>query len=272
MSKFAFIFRTSLLFSALAAPCAVLALPVVTSGSGVDAAALQPTVDAFRTALGGANNGVGGTFPNGRREINWDGVPDGFSSPNFLPANFFNANSPRGAVFSTTFEDGNTGFNNFLVSAKASTGLPVRFAEINPQYATSFQTFSAERLFTARNSHVIEVQFFVPGTNTPAFVSGFGVVFADVDSSSGIGRSVIRCVDAAGNVSAAASAPVLDGGLSFVGIAFDQPAEGCARVIIIQGKDSLLPANSDGGAVDVVAMDDFIYGEPQPIFDRVTAP
>ena len=272
MTKHPHIFRPSLLMLALAAPCAALAAPIVTSGSGVDAAALQATVDAFRAALGGANNGVGGTFPTGRREINWDGVPDNFSSPNFLPPNFFNANSARGAVFSTTFEDGGTGFNSFLVSARASSALPVRFADINPQYATSFQTFSAERLFTTRNGHVLEVQFFVPGTNTPAVVSGFGVVFADVDSASGVGRSVIRCVNAAGDVSAAASAPVLDGGLSFVGIRFDQTGEGCARVIIIQGKDSLLPANSDGGAIDVVAMDDFIYGEPQPIFNLVTAP
>ena len=245
---------------------------VITRAEGANAAAIQATVDAFRAGIGGANNGVGPPAAAGRREINWDGVPDSFSAPNFLPPNFFNANSARGAVFSTTFEDGGTGFNSFLVSARASSALPVRFADINPQYATSFQTFSAERLFTTRNGHVLEVQFFVPGTNTPAVVSGFGVVFADVDSASGVGRSVIRCVNAAGDVSAAASAPVLDGGLSFVGIRFDQTGEGCARVIIIQGKDSLLPANIDGGAIDVVAMDDFIYGEPQPIFNLVTAP
>ena len=35
----------------------------------------------------------------GRREINWDGVADGFAAPNNLPANFFNKNSPRGVVF-----------------------------------------------------------------------------------------------------------------------------------------------------------------------------
>ena len=74
----------------------VSAAPVVRQGSGVSAAALQSIVDQFRTDLGGANNGVGGSFISGRREVNWDGVPDNFSEPNNLPVDFFNVNSPRG--------------------------------------------------------------------------------------------------------------------------------------------------------------------------------
>ena len=56
---------------------------------------IQATVDAFRAFLG-TNNGVGGSFSDGRREINWDAVPDAFAAPNLLPAGFFNVNSPRG--------------------------------------------------------------------------------------------------------------------------------------------------------------------------------
>ena len=59
--------------------------PVVRQGSGANTAALQAIVDQFRTDLGGANNGVGGSFRTGRREINWDGVPDNFSEPNNFP-------------------------------------------------------------------------------------------------------------------------------------------------------------------------------------------
>lgn len=53
--------------------------------SGASPAAIQAKVDEFRAALG-ALNGVGGSFASGRREINWDGVPSGFSAPNLLPA------------------------------------------------------------------------------------------------------------------------------------------------------------------------------------------
>src|SRR5215510_7611131 len=71
------------------------------SASGANPAAILATVDSYRAALGTLNPNVAGSFGTGRREINWDGVPDGFSAPNNLPANFFNANSPRGAVFFT---------------------------------------------------------------------------------------------------------------------------------------------------------------------------
>lgn len=47
-----------------------LAGPLVRQASGPNAAAIQATVDQFRTDLGGANNGVvAGSQPTGRREI-----------------------------------------------------------------------------------------------------------------------------------------------------------------------------------------------------------
>src|SRR6266545_7809619 len=69
-------------------PVAASADPEVFEASGATAADIQAAVDAFRDFLG-PNNGIGGTFPDGRREINWDGVPDAFSAPNLMPANFF---------------------------------------------------------------------------------------------------------------------------------------------------------------------------------------
>src|SRR3954447_14633263 len=84
--------------------------------AGADAAAITPTRDAFREAVGGgAVAGANGSFGGVRREINWDGVPDARADPNPLPADFFNVTSPRGVVFSTP----GTGF---LVSA--NSGLP----------------------------------------------------------------------------------------------------------------------------------------------------
>ncbi|MET0754113.1 MAG: VCBS repeat-containing protein [Pyrinomonadaceae bacterium] len=241
----------------------ISAAPVVRQGSGANTAGLQSIVDQFRTDLGGANNGVGGLFTTGRREINWDGVPDAFSEPNDFPVDFFNVNSPRGVIFNAIEDETGAALNKFAVSATEASGVPVRFGNMNAAYSAIFQTFSAQRLFTMRNAHMMEITFVVPGTSTPATVSGFGVVLADVDSATGGNRSLIRVYGVDGRQLSAASAPVLDNGLSFVGISFNA-GERIARVVIESGNAPLNATNTDGvGGVDVVAMDDFIYGEPR---------
>src|SRR5919109_280831 len=96
----------------LLVPTITIAAPVVFEAAGAEPADIQAAVDDFRAFLGDLNPNVPGAFPDGRREINWDGVPDAFAAPNNLPANFFNFNSPRGVVFSTP----GTGFQ---VSANA---------------------------------------------------------------------------------------------------------------------------------------------------------
>ena len=242
----------------------IFAAPVVRQGTGANTAALQAIVDQFRTDLGGANNGVGGSFVSGRREINWDGVPDAFSEPNNFPVDFFNVNSARGVIFNSIENETGAALNQFAVSSNTASGVPVRFGNINASYSTIFQTFSAQRLFIARNATIMEVNFVVPGTNIPATVSGFGVVFADVDSATGGSRSLIRLYGPDGRqLPGAASAPVLDNGLSFVGVSYNG-GERVARVVIEFGNAALSASNNDGvNGVDVVAMDDFIYGEPK---------
>ena len=109
---------------------AVGAAPIITTfeAAGADAAAIMPTRDAFRVAIGGGTvAGADGSFGGLRREINWDGVPDAVSDPNLLPATFFNVNSPRGAVFSTP----GTGF---LVGANAGQAAPILFG-----FSTTFR-------------------------------------------------------------------------------------------------------------------------------------
>ena len=243
---------------------AIAAAPVVRQGSGANTAALQAIVDQFRADIGGFNNGVGGSFRTGRREINWDGVPDAFSEPNNFPVDFFNVNSPRGVIFNAIEVDTGAALNQFAVSSNTASGVPVRFGNINANYSTIFTTFSAQRLFIARNTSVLEVNFVIPGTNIPATVSGFGVVFADVDSATGGNRSLIRLYGPDGRqLPGAASAPVLDNGLSFVGVSYNA-GERIARVVIECGNIGLSASNNDGvDGVDVVAMDDFIYGEPR---------
>lgn len=227
--------------------------PVTFSAAGADPASIQATVDAYRTALGALNPNVAGSFASGRREINWDGVPDGFSDPNNLPANFFNVNSPRGVVFSTP----GTGFQ---VSANAvnPTSTPIEFGNINATYPSIFQTFSPQRLFTALGSNVVDVNFFVPGSTTTATTSGFGAVFTDVDNADATSVAFFDEMGAALGTFFVAPA---NNGLSFLGVLFNA-GERVGRVRITSGNAALGPNDSPPGA-DVVVMDDFIYAEPQ---------
>jgi hypothetical protein len=227
---------------------------VIRSGSGANAAAIQSAVDQFRTDLGALNSNVSGSFGTGRREINWDGVPDAFAAPNNLPADFFNVNSPRGAVFSTA----GTGFQ---VSANSSnpTSTPVEFNNINATYSSLFAPFSAQRLFTSLSSNITDVSFFFPGSTTAAQVRGFGAVFSDVDLPN---VTSIQFFDK-NNVSLGSFfAPVAAGNetLSFLGVSFATPS--IARVRITAGNAALGSGVNESVATDLVAMDDFIYGEP----------
>ena len=234
-------------------PVAASAAPQVFEASGVTPNDILNTVTAFRNFLGD-NNGIGGTFPTGRREINWDGVPDAFSAPNLLPANFFNSNSPRGVVF---FTPGTAGFQ---VSANSinPTNTPVRFGNIHPVYPALFSTFSPQRLFSALDSNITETLFFIPGTTQSATSKGFGAVFTDVN----VGNSTkIEYFDVNGNLLFSGNVlpgPTSRGSLSFLGVGFDTANVFLVR--ITSGNRILKTPNRD-----VVVMDDFIYGEPQAL-------
>ena len=245
-------------------PAITLAGPVARRQAGANAAAIQSTVDQFRADLGGVlNPNVPGSQPTGRREINWDGVPDTFSAPQMLPGDFFNVNSPRGAVFTTP----GTGFQLSMDDDAPADADPdqVRFGHFNPAYATAFVTFSPQRLFAPVGSTIVDVTFRVPGTNRPATVRGFGVVFTDVDV---FGATTVEFFDPLGKrlpVAEDDTKPfVSPNGVSFLGVSFDA-GERIARVRITMGEVDLATGGADGVAGDAVAMDDFIYGEPQAI-------
>ena len=243
-----------LAFAALAAGS--IAVPasaqVVYSAAGPAAADITATVNAFRADLGTLNPSVAGSFDSGRREINWDGVPDAFAAPNALPANFFNVNSPRGVVLNTP----GTGFE---VSADSvnPTSTPTQFGDIDPSYPGLFQPFSAERLFTPIGSNITDVTFFVPGSATPAFVTGFGAIFSDVDLAN---TSSLTFFGAGGTFLGTWFVPSIVGNetFSFLGIRFDDPIVSSVR--ITSGNRALAPGNT---LEDLVVMDDFIYGEPR---------
>jgi hypothetical protein len=238
--------------------------PTVFQAAGPNIASIQNTIDQYRAALGATNNGnVPGPLTNGHREINWDGGGSTATSVVGTPFTGFLAN--RGALFTTT----GTGFVQAPLAGLADTFH-------NETYLTIFQPFSPQRLFSPIDSNVTETQFFVPGggdTPAPATTTGFGVVFTDVDLPNGSGpgdingnrkaSTLIECFGTDGGLIFSSFVPASpgDGSLSFLGIVFGDAR--IARVRITSGDAA--PGPNDDGTHDIVMMDDFFYGEPQPL-------
>jgi hypothetical protein len=241
--------RRTLTLSLAAAAMAAAAAPaahadgVKRTASGANPASIQPAVDAFRADVGGNNNGGGGPQASGRREINWDGVPDTAADPNPFPGGFFLG---RGLQYATP----GTGFQ---VSANAvnPTNTPVRFN--NPE----LQAFSQQRLFRAVGSGITDNLFFLPGTATQATTNAMGAVFTDVDTE---GSAKLEYFDPNGKLLDTVVAPAAPSGLSFAGETF-KAGERVARVRITSGSG----ATVDAPGADAVVMDDFLYGEPQVV-------
>jgi hypothetical protein len=251
----------------------------VRSAVGATAGDIQATVDQFRTDLG-VNNGLGpcagACVPGvGRREINWDAVPDSFSSggTNPFPGNFFNlaSGNPAGRVRGAQF----TTAGGFEVSADSDSdndGNPgpvaTLFGNHSPDNADDFAAFSPERIFGLNGTNQMDVTFSIPGSpGSSATVRGFGVVFTDVEQA---GAAVLQFFDRNDQLLHTEAAPpfVFPGGdsgksFSFVGVSFDDPV--IARVHILNGGFDLGLNVIDPTFNDAVAMDDFIYGEPVPV-------
>lgn len=224
--------------------------PIVVSGAGD----ITAVVEQYRQLLGGVNNGgAPGQNPSGYREINWDGVPDELAAPNFMPPDFFNDTTEpraRGAFFATPGD-------GIQVSANKDNpyGAAPYFNHLNDSY--TFKAFSEERLFSPIGSNIVDMTFFVPGTNTPATVTGFGAVYTDVDTD----HTAFEYFDKEGNSLGAFATPIADAGLSFLGVVFPEPV--VYRVQIRYGTVALGP--DDSLRNDVAVMDNFIYGEPQAL-------
>ena len=253
---------------ALSLSSATFAAPVLFSvGGDASPASIQATVDAFRAALGDPNNANNpGPLSGGRREINWDGGGGVFATT--LPVTPFDVflNS-RGAQFTTP----GTGLTQAPPSADPVLFPPGGLAGLfaNPTYDAIFNTFSPERLFAPVGSNITDGAFFLPGSagTVPATVSGFGAVFTDVDLPD---TTEIQFFGPGGSLlfsSFVEPGTVADGSLSFLGVFFNA-GEGIGSVRITTGNAALGP--NDGGGVDLVVMDDFLYGEPQAIPEPAT--
>jgi hypothetical protein len=217
----------------------------IVSATGDIASAVQE----YRDLLGKLSPNAPGEQLD-RREINWDAaiVP---TNTDAFPGNFFNVNSPRGVLFTT---DG----SGFRVSDNG-------YIDVNPNYVGEFNAFSPKKLFVARGSTTIDIDFVVAGSNTPASVTGFGSVFADVGDAN---STTIEYFDADGHRLLKIAAPRRsdDRGLSFLGAKFDERIVAHVRITVGDtpiGADANDNVKGAGQKYDIVATDDFIYGEPR---------
>lgn len=203
----------------------------------------------FRNLLGNLNSTTGLT--TGRREVNWDGVPDSLDGKT-LPGNFFNpteAGSPvslqRGLVYAAAD-----------VAMVSKTG----FSEVNAEASTEFTSFSGNKSFAVISTNRWPVSFQVAGQNKIATVKSFGAVFTDVDKSNSTFIEFFNGTKSLGKF----FVPARDNtsNFSFLGVHFPGTV---ITEVHISHEGRLIDGQKDitqGGAKDLIVLDDFIYSEP----------
>lgn len=208
------------------------------------------TLDAFRNQVGATVNTTTGVV-GGRREINWDGVPQELLNKT-LPGDFFNptaSDAPvsrkRGLVYSATAGE-------FIASNNG-------FASVNAASADQFTAFSGSNSFANVSSSLWDAEFRVAGSSELATIKGFGLVFTDVDRENNAFIEFFHDQKSLGKF----YAPAKNGksNFSFLGVYFKN--ELITKVQI--GHEASINSNIDinnGGSKDLVAFDDFIYSEP----------
>jgi len=210
---------------------------------------INAQLDQFRQLLGEQLN----TTPDvvgGRREINWDGVPDALLSQK-LPENFFNpvgdqasVANQRGLVYSAA--------GNFQVSK-------TNFAEVNAEAATELSSFSGNKIFANVSANKWDVEFQVAGKELAASVKGFGIVFSDVDLPKSTSLEFFNGERSLGKF----FAPAKDGSnFSFLGVYFKNEKITRVRVEHQGQLDQGQADITNNGPADLVAMDNFLYNEP----------
>ncbi|MFM9910307.1 MAG: hypothetical protein ACKVOW_13210 [Chitinophagaceae bacterium] len=212
---------------------------------------ISSRVNDFRNMLGLPLNTLPGSI-NGRREINWDGVPSEFVNQS-LPVDFFNPTTTdapqarqRGLIYSSV-----TG--EFRVSNNG-------FANVNQGAATEFTTFSGDKVFANISNNLWDAGFQVAGQAVAATVKGFGIVFSDVDLGNTNSLEFFNENKSLGVYFVPAK--TTGSNFSFLGVYFKNERVTRVRVKhdgkLSDGQNDI----SNGGTKDLVVMDDFLYDEP----------
>jgi hypothetical protein len=211
---------------------------------------IQNDVEAFRNLLGPLNTMPGATA--GRREINWDAVPDSLLDV-ALPNNFFNqtgdnavASLQKGVTYSAT--------GSFMVSSTS-------FAKVNGDASSQFQAFSGSNTFANVTAAKWDVSFQKAGTTISAAIQGFGLVFSDVDEDNSTSLEFFNGDKSLGKYFVPPHNTTSS--FSFLGVYFKN-GERITKVTVTH--DGFLSEGtkdiSENGTKDLIVLDDFIYSEP----------
>lgn len=205
-------------------------------------------LNEFRNSLGNLNTTPGAV--GGRREINWDGIPDSLLDKP-LSKKFFN---PVGDGATTSLQRGFVyGDGDFQASAEL-------FSHVNNDAASEFKTFSGNKVFANVSAIDWPVGFEVAGQATPATVKAFGMVFADVDPANSVSLEFFNGEKSLGKFFVPAQTG--NSKFSFLGVSFHNSQVSSVKVhhqgrLTDGGRDI-----SQGGQHDLVVIDDLIYSEP----------
>jgi hypothetical protein len=131
------------------------------------------------------------------------------------------------------------------------------FSSLNPRAASALQALTPERMLAVYGATTVDATFFLPGSPAqPAFVRGFGLVVADVNIA---GSTRLEALDAFGAVIGSVDVPSAPNGLSFAGL-WMEGSTWISSVRLTVGQTGIDDTTS---SLDIVAMDDFIFAEPQ---------
>jgi hypothetical protein len=231
-----------------------------TTFSGVGAAGAANALNAFRAAIGGANNGAAPPQSTGFRQISWDDVAlDGtdFGGDTMVIDPYHTVAIPPDRYAAR-------GARLFEVYAVSGDG----FATVNPAMAGQLAAFSGQNGVAPFDGNEIELRCVLAGTTTRARTRAFGAVFADVEIPN---SSSIEFFDDGVSLGKFFAPAGSSGEPEFLGVLF--PGAVVTDVLLTVGTDPLFFFDgitfTSGGpenvpSSDLAAVDDFVYAEPVP--------
>lgn len=229
--------------------------------AGVGTTAATAARDAFRTAIGGADNAGGAATTTGRREIGWDGVQ--------LNGTDNGGNTTVIVQDKITGIPGNRFQNRGVLFDKVTAVAGDGFVSANATVVDQFPAFSPTKTFAPFGSNKTNMAFVQvsAATTTPvqANTRGFGVIFLDVERPDSTSIEFFNGGLSLGKFFVPAGT---SGQTEFLGVLFNAPV--VTRVLITTGTDqvfsfangTITPGPAETAAIDLVAMDDFIIAEP----------